>query len=1010
MSRQNVAYRRPTRSRSLLLAFAALVFCAVALAFVVRMPPRPSPPLLRTRAPVSEANKIPTVPPKGTSVVKASKSPLRRSAAPPTTLPSDEIERGGGGDDGGSPLVVTASPQVAPTADSGGRDGALAGSAYCSQRQPWWDNVRSLALPNDQVPPVSVDASAWEAAARPHVVAFALEGNAPVDGLHTASALAAHVVPSGWHCVVMRDQHQGCIAATQPFIVLDKSRGDSEYGVPASFLKRLPFRVAVPLQPAEPAETSAADGHGTVSVSATGRGQSILGSVALSAAPIQRDPVERTTVEQQRTVFRAAAASLVQKAGHSTTSQHEDASFLLRHTPTVPAGTLGILLVSLVHGVPATMSARRQQNLKRQAAFGRRRLHHASGIRGPSLGAPVMDFVRLYLQSPLPDGDSTVTEKPVRWRRNEEDPRAKSFAAEADDWVLDVFGGLGSGLLRPSGKGQRVPWVPEHPLTGGVANTLKVAFHTFGDKDDGQQDSVAMQPSWVDRRVSFAKLDRFTPAKSSDELRHALARCTVDSDIASGHASCLIHVTAHFTITEALVIEKGTVVAVEPGVIIKVAESLTIRGTPDAVVLFTRAQPLTERNAQGGELNEKSIHAGNWGGLSVARTGAVVATHTVFAFAGGSTKRAKGTGTHIKDGCPIVVAEPGARVTLNHSALVHSRGPGIGAGEASKAVIYNTLFHDLAQGGECVGCDVELHRCVLANFMLRPVSKEFVDRDNDGFYFRGGHGRVTESVIVNTLDDCIDSASSKGDSVRSSLSISDSVIANCQHEGIALSASAGTHRDVTIDNTLIAFTQQGIENGHTPATHMAMAQRVTFVGNQIGARHGDNYELEIKGKFDVVEAVFRNNNMDVLNAVMRNIRKTGSVRTLGVPPEGAVLGGSAEFVTVRRSVFIRPSRAGSQAMDRASLRLRQGVEKDRKAIEDGLMAMRSRVLAADDTRYVFPKVGPAYSSVDVQRGLVCGTHHFTSDENAVLDSDKEGGLADAGCAISRLCDGDFLPH
>jgi ADP-ribosylation factor protein 1 len=59
-----------------------------------------------------------------------------------------------------------------------------------------------------------------------------------------------------------------------------------------------------------------------------------------------------------------------------------------------------------------------------------------------------------------------------------------------------------------------------------------------------------------------------------------------------------------------------------------------------------------------------------------------------------------------------------------------------------------------------------------------------------------------ESVVGEMLDDCIDSASSKGDSVRSTLAIIDSVIANCQHEGMC--ESAGIYRETAIDNMLIA--------------------------------------------------------------------------------------------------------------------------------------------------------------------------------------------------------------
>jgi hypothetical protein len=149
----------------------------------------------------------------------------------------------------------------------------------------------------------------------------------------------------------------------------------------------------------------------------------------------------------------------------------------------------------------------------------------------------------------------------------------------------------------------------------------------------------------------------------------------------------------------------------------------------------------------------------------------------------------------------------------------------------------------------------------------------FVDGDNDAFYFRDGHAVVERTVFLNSLDDCIDSASSAGNRELSSLTLRHVVLSNCQHEGLALSGSKGTQRRVLLQDSLVSFTQQGVENGHTPSSHKATIERVVLRHNYVGIRNGDNYPtLDVYGRVHVVNSTFVHNRIPVLDFVEKEHR------------------------------------------------------------------------------------------------------------------------------------------
>ncbi|ORC87813.1 putative transmembrane protein [Trypanosoma theileri] len=289
----------------------------------------------------------------------------------------------------------------------------------------------------------------------------------------------------------------------------------------------------------------------------------------------------------------------------------------------------------------------------------------------------------------------------------------------------------------------------------------------------------------------------------------------------------------------------------------------------------------------------------HWGGIIVEAGGVLRIEETTVALTGSvGQKRRKGTGSHVTYAAPAITAVGSdiktekvrvAEVFINNSAFINCAGPVFGAGYRAQILIANTLFQDVAQGGECVECESQMERVHIldvpyeSEILLRSSTtakhekeKEiqnslYVDGDNDGLYLRGGKVQLQRVVVMNTLDDCIDSASSASKSVddkikdSTQLTIDGNVLQNCLHEGIALSSSAGTLREVIVKNTIISDVQQGVENGHSDSGHQAFLNDVLFRRTQVALRHGDNYPLPVEGRILVANTIFVNNSINVLS-------------------------------------------------------------------------------------------------------------------------------------------------
>lgn len=263
-----------------------------------------------------------------------------------------------------------------------------------------------------------------------------------------------------------------------------------------------------------------------------------------------------------------------------------------------------------------------------------------------------------------------------------------------------------------------------------------------------------------------------------------------------------------------------------------------------------------------------AIGRGEWGGLLVLGGGKLVLEGCVISRTGsGREPRLKGSGTHIKGANPAITAAPGSDVQLTAVAMLNLRGPGLGLAAGSKTALHSCMMDDVPQGGECVGCRVDIAASHIVNVPRRvSAPSDFIDADNDGFYFRSGHATLRDVVIDNAADDGVDSASLKNEGAKESvLEIATSSISRAQHEAVALSSSSGSRRRVTISDSMFWLNQQGVELGHTAEGHTATVTRSVFRANMVAVRHGDNYPtLASDGTLQVDNCDFFDNGFDVL--------------------------------------------------------------------------------------------------------------------------------------------------
>ncbi|KAH9599237.1 hypothetical protein LSM04_000849 [Trypanosoma melophagium] len=413
----------------------------------------------------------------------------------------------------------------------------------------------------------------------------------------------------------------------------------------------------------------------------------------------------------------------------------------------------------------------------------------------------------------------------------------------------------------------------------------KIGRHVLSLNDDNNQITFNISSHWISTKFSeFPQIDnveaflQFFSTIQKDEKERNI---------------CAAIVTTFLELRQPLSVFKSEVVIPSGCTILFKSNAGLIVG-PDVKLYISG-------NGKKRSLLTAALAGEHWGGIIVEAGGVLKIEGTTITLTGSSgEKRRKGTGTHVTYAVPAVTAVGsdimtgrirGAEVFINNSVFLNCAGPVFGAGYRAQILIAHTLFQDVAQGGECVECESKIEKVHILDVpyeseILRrgsvPDEHEkrkdienniYVDGDNDGLYLRGGEVKLQRVVVMNTLDDCVDSASEASKTINGKskvsthLIIDGNILQNCLHEGIALSSGAGALRGVIVKNTIISDVQQGVENGHSDSGHQVILSDVLFRRTQVALRHGDNYPLPVEGRILVTNTLFVNNSVNVLNEV-----------------------------------------------------------------------------------------------------------------------------------------------
>lgn len=738
-------------------------------------------------------------------------------------------------------------------------------------------------------------------------------------------------LPPGWYCLSVLDPGDECIIGSVPFVILDKARKDSEYGVRPTRLDMVasskasePIATASPVKAKQsfrrtvaPITPAPLDYSAQYERPSKEEPKVVVAWVAKYLPSGLPFPVVVTAPRLLDTLFGETHAGVLSEATsqQGSTAQYNKwkASEVVRMTGGVVElyygkGSAWILPGAAFHTSCASVYSRMVRKDQIGAAS------NSESFASTSDAAPTFDKDFEAFFSHYSNNRRSVAPFP------NSDPRHSSVQHKKN--FLDLY----------SRSSMTTRW-GSNPKFG-----KKELMRLIGK--DVEHFSVLNLGAGLNVTVGVVPLGMVQNLSSADAFVNALREHVELEEKGAGGAPCVLHLLRSITIdanlelsgiTCSVIVEEGAVITIDVGT------EVSLSGTADAPLLFT-----------------SSCVACKWGGFLVM-TGSLTLKYTMIAMTGSEgVIRAKNTGSHIKNRAPAITASGGSRLVVQDSAILNGDGPGFALGPKAVVRISSTLIQDVAQGGECVSCDIIVNSSHVIDVPYTNNNfDEFVDGDNDGFYFRGGSAIFDNSVIMNTLDDGIDSATTAKDPTRSILTIRKSFISNIQHEGVALSSSKGTSRQVTISDSIVSRCQQGIENGHSSSQHHTTISKTIFAENHIGFRHGDNYPLDVFGAVQLVDPAFLYNEMHVLNHVRKEQMLRGNaprVFSIYNPALGLTINGT--FTVTPKIFMTRPVFADVPPVEGRSVKAPVRFPMQRRAS------------------------APNVSSFILGSGSICGSQHF----------------------------------
>lgn len=304
----------------------------------------------------------------------------------------------------------------------------------------------------------------------------------------------------------------------------------------------------------------------------------------------------------------------------------------------------------------------------------------------------------------------------------------------------------------------------------------------------------------------------------------------------------------HIEVTNQLTIPVGATLTIGPGVIVRLAAGidvlvqgrLRIEGEVARPVVWTpvdRTQP--------------------WGGFVVRGPDAeLTASSTIFARSGANANwfaQNPGYDVHRQEQALFLV--DGARLALTNGVAFDLAGQ-FGHGKNGQVTLDHCLVQRCITGGEYNGGSVRIRDSWLLECPRDDAT--FADADNDGIYFTTGTHEIRDSVVGWTKDDGID----HGSGGAGTLTLSNVWVEGTFHEAFAWS---GGGRVIRMTNCVAFHCGQGIEAGWSSgaASPDVFADHCLSLGNEIGARFGDNYDWSYDGFLRVTNSFLLFNHRDV---------------------------------------------------------------------------------------------------------------------------------------------------
>lgn len=142
-------------------------------------------------------------------------------------------------------------------------------------------------------------------------------------------------------------------------------------------------------------------------------------------------------------------------------------------------------------------------------------------------------------------------------------------------------------------------------------------------------------------------------------------------------------------------------------------------------------------------------------------------------------------------------------------------------------------------------------------------TQDFADNDNDALYINGSNANISKSVFMYAKDDGIDSGGGEGGEIT----IKDSWIESCFHEGLALSSNEPNVKTHVINNCIVCNCQQGIELGYSSSNHNVSVINCNVYENYVGIRYGDNYDWNVNGNIIINKSNIHSNYHNTWNMV-----------------------------------------------------------------------------------------------------------------------------------------------